>query len=180
MGCGHALGTPQGIRAALAGLAAAAVIVLAGHAAADRLPAPEGDVILTISGNIAHTTDGERAEFDIARIEALGLVALSTSNPFVEGVQHFEGVPLARLLDHVGAEGETLVSRALDGYVVDIPVADVRNYPVILATRRDGRHMHVRQKGPLWVIYPVDEFDELRTEVYSGRTIWQLRTIRVE
>lgn len=87
---------------------------------------------------------------------------------------------MSALLDLVGAEGETVQARALDGYNVDIPMADLRNYPVILAMKMDGKVMRVRSKGPLWIIYPVDQYEELQAESFSGRSIWQLTTLSVK
>ncbi|MDH3537347.1 MAG: hypothetical protein OER87_16515, partial [Gammaproteobacteria bacterium] len=39
---------------------------------ADSLQAPTGKVILTVSGKIANTNAGDRAEFDREMLEALG------------------------------------------------------------------------------------------------------------
>jgi hypothetical protein len=39
--------------------------------------------------------------------------------------------------------------------------------------------MSVREKGPLFVMYPFDEQPALRTSVYFGRCIWQLKAIEV-
>jgi hypothetical protein len=39
--------------------------------------------------------------------------------------------------------------------------------------------MAVRDKGPLFVIYPFDARPELRGAVYYSRSAWQLRTIDV-
>ncbi len=40
--------------------------------------------------------------------------------------------------------------------------------------------MAVRDKGPLFVIYPYDSNTELQSELYFGRSAWQLRTIEVQ
>ena len=40
--------------------------------------------------------------------------------------------------------------------------------------------MSVREKGPLWVIYPFDSDPEYQTEVIYSRSIWQLDRIVVE
>jgi hypothetical protein len=37
----------------------------------------------------------------------------------------------------------------------------------------------VREKGPLFVMYPFDRVPELRNAVYYSRCIWQLREIEV-
>jgi hypothetical protein len=144
------------------------------------LPAPKGDVLLTIDGAISMVTEGSQAWLDRAALEDLGLTELKTSNPFTDGVHLYEGVLLAEVLDLVGASGTTLTARALDGYTVDIPVQDVRDYPVLLAMKIDGQVMSVRQKGPLWVIYPVDQYPDLKAESYSARSIWQLTHVTVQ
>jgi hypothetical protein len=38
--------------------------------------------------------------------------------------------------------------------------------------------MSVRDKGPLWVIYPYDS-DDYRSEVIYSRSIWQLDRLEV-
>lgn len=147
---------------------------------ADLLPSPSGQIILTIDGNIANTTDGSAAQFDRAQLEALGLRELSTSNPFVEGLQHYEGILFSDLLDLVGAEGSTVVATALDGYSIDIPIEDVRAFPIIVAIKWNGKIMRVRNKGPLWIVYPVDQYEDLQSETYSARSIWQLSHLTIK
>ena len=56
---------------------------------------------------------------------------------------------------------------------------DFANYPVILATRLDGAEMSVRDKGPIFVIYPFDDAPELNNETYFGRSAWQVKSIEV-
>ena len=148
------------------------------HAA--DLTAPTGKVLLTVQGAITKTNASKIALFDRQQLEQLGLHKLVTSNPFIEGIHTFEGPLLSAVLDQVGAKGETLEAHALDGYNVDIPISDIRTYPVILALKMDGKVMRVRSKGPLWIIYPVDQFDELKSETFSGHSIWQLTTLTVK
>ena len=69
---------------------------------------------------------------------------------------------------------------AINDYTVEIPVADFESYPVIFAVRMDGKPMRVRDRGPIWVIYPWSDRAELNTDVYHGRAIWQLRSLVVE
>ncbi len=160
-----------------------AIAVLVGFARpvlAELLPSPRGPVVLIIDGNISNTNDGKTAQFDRSQLEALGVRALSTSNPFVEGVQHYEGVLFSDLLELVGAKGTIVAAQALDGYTIDIPIEDVRAFPVILAMKWNGKIMRVRNKGPLWVVYPIDQYDNLKTETYSSRSIWQLSRLTIK
>ncbi|MGJ3258112.1 MAG: molybdopterin-dependent oxidoreductase [Rhodospirillales bacterium] len=163
---------------------AAVVLALAAtgiprNAAAD-LGKPTGKVILTVGGKISETNVGDEARFDRAMLEEVGMRTLKTRNPFETGMHMFEGVLLSDLLRRVGATGETLVAYALDGYAIEIPVSDAAKYPVLLALIWNGKEMSVRNKGPIWVIYPVDEFEELKDEEFSSRSIWQLERIVVE
>ena len=40
--------------------------------------------------------------------------------------------------------------------------------------------MSVRDKGPLFIIYPFDESEDLRSERYYSRSAWQLKHLEVE
>lgn len=40
--------------------------------------------------------------------------------------------------------------------------------------------MPVRDRGPLFVIYPFDSQSELRNAIYYSRSAWQLRSIEVQ
>jgi hypothetical protein len=57
---------------------------------------------------------------------------------------------------------------------------DASKYGVILARQMDGKTMSIRDKGPLFVMYPFDQLPELKTSVYFSRCIWQLHAISVE
>jgi hypothetical protein len=51
---------------------------------------------------------------------------------------------------------------------------------VLLARLLDDKPMAVRDKGPLFIIYPFDSSAELRTTVYFSRSAWQLKSIEVQ
>jgi hypothetical protein len=74
----------------------------------------------------------------------------------------------------VGAKGTTVTAVALNDYVSTIPMADFDKFNVILAMKRDGNYMEVREKGPLFVIYPYDTVPELQTQTYYTRSAWQV------
>lgn len=154
--------------------------VVAPWAAAESLPRPEGPIILTVEGDITNTNHGDQAVFDRAMLESLGMVTVRTSTPWTDGVTEFEG-PLGRsLLAAVGAGEGTLIVRALNDYSANVPVADFYKYQVILAMKMNGAYMRVRDKGPLFVIYPFDSSSELNTEVIHNRSVWQVKSIRID
>jgi hypothetical protein len=134
-------------------------------------------VMLSISGNVR---DGAAVEMTRADIERLPRAVIRTTTPWHEGVQVFEGVPLSDLMQHIGAAGGTLKVVALNHYKTEIPASDAKAHRPILAYLRNGQPMPVRDKGPLFIIYPYDSDPSLKNEVYYSRSAWQVRSIVVE
>ncbi|KXG85384.1 oxidoreductase [Agrobacterium bohemicum] len=161
-------------------LSAVLAICFFSYAQADALPQPTGKPILTISGNISNTNADAAAKFDRDMLEAVGLVTIETHSPWYDGLTRFEGVSLKKLMDFVGAKGTTVTAVALNDYVSTIPMADFDKFNVILAMKRDGNYMEVREKGPLFVIYPYDTASELQTQTYYTRSAWQVAKLIVE
>lgn len=138
-----------------------------------------GDTVLTVSGAVEAPVEGDVWNFDMAALKALPSDSFETATIWTEGEQQFEGVPLVVLLDHVGATGSTIRAVALNDYAVSIPVADAIEGGPIVAYARNGDEMSVRDKGPLWIIYPFDDNETYKSEEYYSRSIWQLDRIEL-
>ena len=162
----------------LFGILVPAFLVAHGALAGD-LPAPTGAPILSISGKIAITNTGDKAEFDLAMLEAMRQATVITHAPWYDGTLRFDGVPLAELMERVGATGTTVTAVALNDYVVDIPIEDFGRFGVVLALKQDGAYMPVRGKGPLFIIYPFDSDPRLQAEIFYRRAAWQVRRLVV-
>jgi hypothetical protein len=145
----------------------------------DRLPLPKGPVVLSISGDIQRTTDGTHALFDVSMLQALGMVTVRTRTPWTEGVSEFEGVLLRDVLRLVGAKSETIHASALNNYMAEIPATDAAQHDVILALKKDGEYLTVRNMGPILVLYPFDSDPTLQTEEIYTRSVWQLAELEV-
>jgi hypothetical protein len=152
----------------------------AGRAAASALPAPTERPVLTIDGRISagNQPDGT-LRLDMPTLESLGLVRFTTATPWYDTPSTFEGVPMAALMRAAGANGETLTVRALNQYTTEIPIADFRQHAVILATRRDGQRMPVRDKGPLFIVYDFGASRALWNERYFARSAWSVARMTV-
>lgn len=152
-------------------------------ATAEGLGAPAGMVVLTLTGKIAKTNSEGAAEFDLAMLEALPSATATVTAPHwpeTEGGPHrFDGTLMRDLLETVGAKGDTLRALALDGYEIDLPVSDVTRYPVLLAWKLDGRHLKLGGKGPLWIVYPVNQFPELARDE-TNRDKWVYALVHLE
>ena len=133
---------------------------------AGTLPAPSGPIVLEVTGRVRHHNSAGEAQFDRQMLEALGMAKLRTSTAWTEGVAEFEGVLAKDLLDAVGAEGDTVTATALNDYTITIPVEELRRYPVMLALKMDGQYLKIKDKGPIWVVYPRDQNKELQEFTY--------------
>ena len=147
--------------------------------AARALEPAKGDVVLTVSGAITNTNAGETVEFDRAMLDAIGTVTFETETMWTEGVQTFTGVELSDLLSVLGVNGSQLRASAVNDYAVDIPTDDAVGGGPIVAFLRNGELMSLRDKGPLWIVYPYDSSPKYRTKVIFSRSIWQLDRIEV-
>ncbi len=136
--------------------------------------APTGPVILTVTG-----PDGAEAMFDLEMIDALDQTVTVVETPWYDGTQEFSGPLISELMAHLDVSGSELSIVAANDYAAAMPWSDIENYPVILATRHNGNTMSLRDKGPLFVIYPFDTYPELRNEVVFSRSVWQVKAIKV-
>jgi hypothetical protein len=153
---------------------------LCGSGAAQApLGAATGAVLLSVGGRIRHRNAGELAQFDAAMLDALPQLTITARTPWYAEARAFTGAKLRDVLDVAGAEGSMLRAVALNDYRVDIPMDDVRRHDVIVARLLDGKPMAVREKGPLFVMYPFDTQPALRNAVYFSRCIWQLQMLEV-
>ena len=139
--------------------------------------AASSEAILTVSVSqpAAVTVD-----LDLAALEQMPHHTIATSTPWTEGVSSYEGVLLRDLLHQFGVSGATIKLSALNDYAITIAAADFDKYDVVLAYARDGQAMPVRDKGPLWVVYPLDDHPELKNEDTHAKMIWQVRRLEVE
>ena len=162
-------------------LTAAAFLVAslagAGLAAAEDFAAPKGQVILTASGLIAQANNSATLELDQDQLAALPQHSFTTATTWTEGTPTFQGVLLKDYIAAVGATGTTITLTALNDYQITMPMADVRDDGPMLAYLMDGKPMSLRDKGPVWLIYPYDANADYRTEQTYARSIWQLDRI---
>ena len=138
------------------------------------LEQPTGRVLLTISGAISRTNADGEARLDRDMLLKLGTHTIRTSTTWTEGVSVFEGVRASDVMALVGANGSIIMATALNDYSVEIPISDFDTYGVIFALRRDGKQLTARDKGPIWPIYPRDDYPELRNRLADKKWIWQL------
>ncbi len=156
------------------------IFSISGFCQAGLLPAPTGETILSVTGKIQHTQDGDSANFDLDALKALDSDSFDLQTRWSNKNHTYYGPLLTAILDKVGATGKLIHLIALDDYIVKIDRRYIEKYQPIIAWAKDGKKMLVRDKGPLRLMLPHHKYPELTTEEHSGNMIWQLRRIEVK
>lgn len=157
----------------LKALSVVTTLFFASSGAAEAPVVPQGAVVLTVSEPAKNQT----TQFDMDMLMDIDSTTVQTTTIWTEGEQIFEGVSLNALMDQLGVTEGNILATAINDYTVEIPVSDAVDGGPIIAYRMNGNVMSVRDKGPLWVIYPYDSNAAYRSEVIYSRSIWQLDRI---
>lgn len=135
--------------------------------------------IVKLDGAMQSVTDEQLAELD-----QITLITPLVGHPDDKGgeqkTHQVTGARMRDVLAHFSIEGSVADASAIDSYRIDIPVEDAMKYDVILATTVDGKKLSIRDRGPLWVVYPLGQHPELQSPTYEARSIWQLKEFRMK
>lgn len=157
------------------GIFACLFIVTLAHSAPE--PAAERTVlILAVKGQ-----PQLQRQYTLRDLEALPQTERRSMLPDESQVYGWQGVRLSTLLAGFDrGAARRLRVEALNDYSALIPLSDLDAFDPILAYRRDGQAIGIAERGPLFVIYPMLDHPELRTQVYFNRTVWQVSRITLE
>ena len=136
-----------------------------------QLAAAVGPAILTITP----AAGAKPVIADFAALDAVATVDYDIYEPFEEKRVAFKGVELSDLLDAAGVPASATSVRmvALDDYLIDLKMSDVRAGGVILATRADGELITIAKGGPVRIVFR----DGLELGKNTDRWIWSLTRI---
>ena len=132
------------------------------------------EVLLTV---VLVAEDGLTQEYTLSQLRALGAETFETETIWTTGLQRFTGVPLVDLIAPFNIEQGVLQARAVNDYMIEIPLSDAVEGGPIIAYERNGKTMPLRSKGPLWIVYPYDSNPAYKTEAIYSRSIWQLESL---
>lgn len=150
-------------------------LLLALSSVTARASSTEGEVVLTVAVRgtaIVKTFDRE----DLLKMPQ---VTYRTSTIWTDGVLQFQGVPLSAVLQTVGVKEGMIVLSASNDYEAEVPFDTVTEEIPMIAMSIDGKLMSLRDKGPLWLVYPYDRATQYQSEVVYTRSVWQLERIEV-
>ena len=148
--------------------------------AGDTIPEPTGDVIVTITGDIGITNVGDSIQMDREALNSVGVVEYAVLSPFDNVTITYRGILMSDLLNvwQVSDDATILQMTALNDYAVEVPIDDLRAYPVMFAMQADGEAMPISTYGPAMLVYPYDDY-EFDATVYNRYWIWQIKSIDV-
>ena len=144
------------------------------------LDKPSGPALLRISGLVTQPNMQQQAVFDMAMLQALPQYSFTTQTPWYAEPVKFTGPLLRDVLAAAGAKGEGITAIALNDYRTEIPFSDALKYDLIVATLMNDQPMPVREKGPLFLVYPFDSKAELQAATFYNRSAWQLRALQIK
>ena len=156
------------------------ILAMLSGSAVWALDAPQGPVVLKVSGLIEAHNQGKVAVLDMKALQALPQKSFTTKTPWSQNPVTFSGPLLRDVLQLVKAKGQNIRAVALNDYRVKLPLSDALEQDVVVAVQMDGQAIPVRTKGPLFIVYPFDAKKELQHKTYYERSIWQLKAIEVE
>lgn len=158
-------------------------------------PAPaatsqSGPALLTVTGAIGRGNRGpmdpaldqmmakqqirfDRAHsFDYRALTSLPAVSVRPTLEYDAKVHTLRGPLLGQVVEATGARMDNtlkLVLRAIDGYTVNLTLAQARRYRFIVATHLDGRPMPLGGLGPLWAVFDADRHPDVMARPLAER-----------
>lgn len=135
-------------------------------------PAAADEPVLTVSG--LSGASGPEVMLTLDQLRAMESRDLRTGTPWTYGPSIFTGVTGRRFVEALGADGSEVVADALNDYHVTIPFDVFASDTLLIAYARDGEPMPVRDKGPIWIVFPFDAQELYRSDSYKAYAIWSL------
>jgi hypothetical protein len=118
--------------------------------------------------------------FDEATLLALPVARIETSTNWTPR-RVWEGPRLEDVLARAGAHGSALKVYAYDDYREEIPMSMITRYHPILAYRGDGKRLELTDFGPLFIVFPRDQYpSELSAVTSQRRFVFHVRRIDVK
>jgi hypothetical protein len=163
---------------ALAGLLAAAALPLPRRALAGE----SGGLSLDVNGEVHVTNNAAHTAYHFSEEQLLKLPqhSIETATTWTPR-STFTGPRLADVLATVGAYGSQIEIHTIDDYTCVVPVSDADRYGAVLAYAMNGRRLKVSDFGPLFLIYPRDQFPlELDGAAGDSKFAWQIVSMTIK
>ncbi|WP_322070447.1 molybdopterin-dependent oxidoreductase [Paraburkholderia bannensis] len=168
--------------AALAGLFATAALPLTWSLSRKAQAAEAGGLALDVNGAVKVTNNAAHTAYHFSEAQLLKLpqYSIETATTWTPR-STFTGPRLADVLTTVGAYGSQIEIHTIDDYTCIVPVSDATRYGAVLAYAMNGRRLKVSDFGPLFLIYPRDQFPlELDGAAGDSKFAWQIVSMTIK
>lgn len=139
------------------------------------MPVAAQEPVLTVN-NIA---DGRSMAFTMADLLALPQTEFRTATIWTDGIDTYSGPSLADVLAAADMPSGDLRIYAINDYNVDFPSEKITDDAPVMTITLNGEPFSVREKGPIWLLFPFDDDDSYKTEDNFAVSVWQLNQIDV-
>lgn len=94
----------------------------------------------------------------------------------------FSGPTLEEIIKAASPDLDFKTARlfAVNGYETPIPAQDIKKYRPILAHSKDNARLTLATRGPLFLVYPRDEFSELKSLKSQDKFVWMVCRIDLQ
>lgn len=145
--------------------------------------AADNQAMLTVTGNITKTNQPNKKSFIFSfnELSKLPNTVVRTKTKWT-AVSNFSGPMMRDILSAVGAnvDAKKVELRCHNNFVVTIPISDFKRWEVILAYSQNDQRLTMATKGPLWIIYPVDQYkSELNNNLTREKFAWGVKEMVV-
>ena len=115
----------------------------------------------------------------LSDLQAMPDNTVSTETIWTDKRHTFSSVRFKDLFEALNANiaGKKVTMIALNDYSIEVDVETLVNNNAFIAYAMDGKAMRIRDKGPLWVLYPFSDQPEINVPPFQAHSIWQLKTI---
>lgn len=129
--------------------------------------------VLTVEG------PDKTVSLTLADLEAMPANEVSTETIWTDKRHTFSSVLFKDLMAKLNVEtaGKKVTMIALNDYSIEVDVDTLIKHNAFIAYAMDGKKMRIRDKGPLWVLYPFSDQPEINIPPFQAHSIWQLKTI---
>ncbi|MDM0116779.1 molybdopterin-dependent oxidoreductase [Variovorax sp. J22R133] len=162
------------------GLLTAAALTMPSLATAAPNSCPT-DALLEIAGAVKSNSPRGSFLFSEKDLLKLKTVTLTTATAWTPRSE-FVGPELSTVLQAAGVPATAKEMRfyAIDAYEITISTGDLVKYRPVMAHTQNGQRLEVATRGPVFLVYPRDQYPELTAIKGQAQFVWMVCKIVVK
>jgi len=136
-----------------------------------------GPALMTISGKIGEKNSGDKFVVDQAYFDA-NSVEIKMDDPWMGDGIAYKGVLVRNLAKDLKLPGDAAILKviATDGKGIDLSMADIEKWDIMLAHWAAGKELDNETGGPVKIVFPADA----RGTYADDQWMWWLTTAEVK